>query len=88
VSDGVAGEESPRSDSSSDEHGTSMSSENQLERVEVVASMPGSVARSVQEFVLEVVLPVDNPHGGQSGVQAVMGEHSLQDVEGFFGFKR
>jgi hypothetical protein len=35
------------------------------------------------EFELEVVLPISTPNPAQSGVQALLGEHSLIDVAGF-----
>jgi hypothetical protein len=45
------------------------------ERVAIGSDAPG--------IVLEVVLPAPTPISGQSGVQLVMGDHSLHDVEGF-----
>jgi hypothetical protein len=45
------------------------------ERVATGSDVPG--------IVLEVVLLAPIPNSGQSGVQLVMGDHSLHDVEGF-----
>jgi hypothetical protein len=75
VSIGAAEADSSCSSENSEEQHISSSEFDQTDTMEVSNSVPG--------FVLEVVLPMANPTPGQSGIQLLMGEHSIRDVEGF-----